>query len=510
VLGVLGGSSWAPRAQETPSDVIRIGIQKNGGYEIVTLPIETYVARVLSGEALPGSEPAALEALAIAVRTYAAANRGKHRADGFDLCDQTHCQVMRTATADTDRAATATTGEILIYEGAPASIYYSASCGGRTERPSNVWPGADDPPYLPSQDDDGCGGSPQWSAELTAGDLQRAFAAAGYRGTLRGMRIASHNQSGRVQTLSLEGLTPSEISGQDLRAVVGRTLGWQRVMSTSFELRRSGDAYRFSGRGSGHGVGMCVIGSTKLAARGRSAPEILKRYYPGTTIARDRKGAAPAPRSTTTTAAPPPSPQPSPLPKPTTPPAPPPATAATAAAIATPSDILVSLPEGDDGERRVIAGLVARERDRVAGELGVTAPPRLSLRFHPTTNAYEQASRRPWFTLAARTTELQFVPLTLLRDRGVLERTIRRELVHAMVDDTLADRPLWVREGIASYYAEPDEQRPERRSGARAICPGNGELLQPLSQGALLDALARARSCVEQQLEAGHAWRDIK
>jgi len=206
VLCGLSVPSSLPRAQETPADTIRIGIQKNGGYEIVTLPVETYVARVLTGEALPGTEPAALEALAIAVRTYAAANRGKHRADGFDLCDQTHCQVMRAATPDTDRAATATAGEILIYDGAPASIYYSASCGGRTERPSNVWPGADDPPYLPSQDDDGCGGSPQWSAELTAGDLQRAFAAAGYRGTLRGMRIASHNQSGRVQTLSLEEL----------------------------------------------------------------------------------------------------------------------------------------------------------------------------------------------------------------------------------------------------------------------------------------------------------------
>src|SRR5689334_23131336 len=153
VLGVLCSSAWTPRAQETPTDTIRIGIQKNGGYDIVTLPLETYVARVLAGEALPGSDPAALEALAIAVRTYTAANRGKHRADGFDLCDQTHCQVMRAATADTDRAAAATAGAILMYDGAPASIYYSASCGGRTERPSNVWPGADDPPYLPAQDD---------------------------------------------------------------------------------------------------------------------------------------------------------------------------------------------------------------------------------------------------------------------------------------------------------------------------------------------------------------------
>ncbi len=80
---------------------------------VTTVPLETYVARVLAGEAGRDSQPAALEALAIAVRTYTLANRGRHRADGFDLCDETHCQVMRTATAATERAAAATAGRVL-------------------------------------------------------------------------------------------------------------------------------------------------------------------------------------------------------------------------------------------------------------------------------------------------------------------------------------------------------------------------------------------------------------
>jgi stage II sporulation protein D len=83
--------------------------------------METYVARVLAGEALRDSRPAALEALAITLRTFAEANRGRHRADGFDLCDQTHCQVVRTATAATERAAQATAGRLLLLrDGAPA------------------------------------------------------------------------------------------------------------------------------------------------------------------------------------------------------------------------------------------------------------------------------------------------------------------------------------------------------------------------------------------------------
>src|SRR5471032_2897507 len=116
---------------------LRIGLeQTGGGHTIVTMPLETYVARVLAGEAARDSQPAALEALAITVRTFALANRGRHRADGFDLCDQTHCQVVRTATAATDRAAQATAGRLLLRDGAPAPVYYSASRGGHTQIPS--------------------------------------------------------------------------------------------------------------------------------------------------------------------------------------------------------------------------------------------------------------------------------------------------------------------------------------------------------------------------------------
>ena len=194
---------------------LRIGFARpGGGYTIQALPLETYIARVLAGEAARESPAAALDVLAITIRTFALGNRDRHRADGFDLCDETHCQVVRTATAATTRAAQATAGQVLMRNGAIASVFYSASCGGRTEIPSNVWPGADDPPYLPSSDDDACGGAPAWEAELDEADLLRAFRAAGFRGDrFREMRITARNNSGRAARLSLEGLTPPEISG---------------------------------------------------------------------------------------------------------------------------------------------------------------------------------------------------------------------------------------------------------------------------------------------------------
>jgi stage II sporulation protein D len=276
-------------------------VLSGGTYTVTVVPLDTYVARVLAGEAAPNTAPAALEALAIAVRTYTVANMGKHRSDGFDLCDQTHCQVMRTANASTERASAATAGLILLDGRTAATIYYSASCGGRTELPSEVWPKSNDPSYLPSRDDDACRGFPAWSAELTTADLQRALAAAGLRGTLRDIRIAARNESGRVSKLVLEGMTPSEMSGQDLRMAIGPTLGWMRILSANFELRRVATVYRFTGRGSGHGVGMCVIGAMHRAEAGQTAAQILSQYYPGL-----RMGpyTVVAPPGVTTTAAP--------------------------------------------------------------------------------------------------------------------------------------------------------------------------------------------------------------
>ena len=120
-------------------------------------------------------------------------------------------------------------------------------------------------------------------------------------------------------------------------------------------------------------------------------------------------------------------------------------------------------------------------RDELSKTLGVPPPANITLRFHPTTDDYEQATRQPWFTSGAWVkdgvkAELHLLPLAVLRERGVLERTIRYELVHAMADDILGKRPAWVREGAAIYFAG---ERPipgqgttgAPRSEPRAVCP---------------------------------------
>jgi len=153
--------------------------------------------------------------------------------------------------------------------------------------------------------------------------------------------------------------------------------------------------------------------------------------------------------------------------------------------------------------------------------LGVPPPATMTLRFHPTTDDYERATGQSWFTSGAWVqdgvkAELHLLPLAVLRERGVLERTIRHELVHAMADGVLGKRPAWVREGAAIYFAG---ERPIPGQGTtgvvvrpelRADCPRDNELLRPVSVGALSNAYARARSCFARQIAAGKTWRDVK
>ena len=482
-LCVLG--AFSPRSGAQTG--IRIGVLNGGAYSVTVVPLDTYVARVLAGEAAPNTAPAALEALAVAVRTYTAANLGKHRSDGFDLCDQTHCQVMRVANSDTERAAEATAGLVLLNGDRPATIYYSASCGGRSEIPSAVWPGSPDPPHLPSREDDACRGFPAWSAELATADLQRALAAGGFRGTLRDIRIASRHPSGRVDKLTLDGMTPAQISGQELRMVVGPTLGWLRILSTSFELRRVDAGFRFTGRGSGHGVGMCVIGAMHRAEAGETSGAILERYYPGLQLGQYVPRAAPAP--------------PVVAPSPVVP-------TVSSSVVPRRTDIVVGLPQSEASDLEALESLAARARDDLVRTLGVPAPASLALTFHASAGAFEQASGRPWFASGAVVEgRIHFLPVPILRDRGVLERTIRRALVQLLTGSVLETRPMWVREGVASYFADaPSTTQAE----PRAVCPGDNELNRPISAGALTEAYARARFCVARQLASGKAWQELR
>jgi hypothetical protein len=129
----------------------------------------------------------------------------------------------------------------------------------------------------------------------------------------------------------------------------------------------------------------------------------------------------------------------------------------------------------------------------------------VTLRFHPTTDDYERATDRAWFTSGALVKgELHLLPLAVLRERGVLDRTIRHELIHLMTDAIYDRRPQWVREGAAIYFAgakpTPGETRPRPgfRPEPRGSCPSDNELTRPVSVGAFKRLHSRPQRCANR------------
>src|SRR5688572_16589429 len=221
-----------PASEKIPDPFfVRLGrTAADGGTRVENVAVDAYIAQVLAGEGQPKASDAAQDALAITARTFAVANRNRHRSEGFDLCDTTHCQVVRPATAITRRAAEATSGRVLLHQGQPAFVFYSAWCGGQTELASQVWPGAadyaDEPSPPRSLEDDACEGEPEWSSEVRADQIEAALRAAGLRGSRLGeLRVLSRNQYERLAHRRGEGFTPPDLSGHELRMAIARAAG---------------------------------------------------------------------------------------------------------------------------------------------------------------------------------------------------------------------------------------------------------------------------------------------
>ena len=120
-------------------------------------------------------------------------------------------------------------------------------------------------------------------------------------------------------------------------------------------------------------------------------------------------------------------------------PAPAPAAArvptAIAVPVAAPSPIAMSLPDDDEGERTTLQQLALAARDDLAKTLGLTAPPRVVVRVHPTTQSYERATSQSWFTSGALVGEE--VPLPQIAERVNLETGWVDDSLDALLVETM-------------------------------------------------------------------------
>ena len=289
------GNLKAGTAIETRLGPIRIGKQEYPGrMEIFRedkklllvneVDMEDYIASVVSSE-LPASWGLeAKKAQAVAARSYTYMRRSTSK-KAYHLDGTVADQVYKGLRADpSSRAAvTATRGQVLSQDGHLVSTFYSSTCAGQTENPENVWPGR--PSHGVSSVECGfCEGSRslKWNAKINEADLLAAARKSGHRAkSVKELVVLETHASGRAAQLELKTNRGGILwSANEFRQL----LGWDQVRSTLFKLRRRKHGYEISGRGFGHGVGLCQWGAQGMDRKAMDYKDILSHYYPGSQL----------------------------------------------------------------------------------------------------------------------------------------------------------------------------------------------------------------------------------
>lgn len=254
------------------------------------LGLEDYLYGVVPCEIGPISTETfeAVKAQAVAARSFTLTRLTKRRGLGFQLYDSyardQEYQGAGRETALGNRAVDETRGEVLLYHGEPAEALYHANCGGVTANGSQ--------PYLKSiADTPGgrrrtpyCAGSKHssWRTGFSREDFENRL------GTLLGVdgrvEVRSYgvetDNSGRASHLRFKTRKGSyRISGSDFRLGLG-------LKSTLFKMEMGRNSVVFTGKGWGHGSGLCQDGAIEMARRGSNHREILLHYYSGVKLGR--------------------------------------------------------------------------------------------------------------------------------------------------------------------------------------------------------------------------------
>ena len=289
------------------------------------LPLEAYLESAVGSEMRSDLPPAFSQAQAICARSTVLATAGRHhRAEGFDLCNDDHCQCYQ----GTQREAGAviapvreTASQVLLHDRRVVDARYAKSCGGVSERYEAVW-GDEGPDYFQIRPD-----GDFKAPDLTRGHYARYFLRkapdawcnpdkhpypepwdkdplfrweysysraelgqlieqkTGHRvGAVQTLDALSRGASGRILILEIHGSAGRTRIYGELN--IRRALSQSHLPSSFFEVDAHEDTLTLRGGGWGHGVGLCQLGAAAMAREGWSVDKILDHYYPGSALSR--------------------------------------------------------------------------------------------------------------------------------------------------------------------------------------------------------------------------------
>lgn len=240
--------------------------------------LEDYLPGVVRAEAGRAGPPEYFKAQAVVARTYAYRTIDRHELDGFDLCDDTHCQVYPGIIGESviTEACRSTAGKVITDgQGVLIEAAFHGNCGGVTASSEDVWVARH--PYLVSITDPWCGysASAAWVKRIALTDWHDFLRS---RGVMPGEESALYSPAGikpvRIMNRTAAG---KNINSEEIRVRFG-------LRSAFFTMMPEGDSLAVTGRGYGHGVGLCQDGARAMAEKNMSYEKITGFYYPGTQV----------------------------------------------------------------------------------------------------------------------------------------------------------------------------------------------------------------------------------
>lgn len=270
-------------AVEVGASPFSVSVMRVSNDEVENVPVEQYVAGVVSSEMPTDFELEALKAQAVAARTFTVnflLNGSEN--NNYDLTDTTEHQVYKSQQElqeqwgaayqqnmnKINQAVKETEGQIITYQGAPITASFFSTSNGYTENSEDYW--QQEVAYLRSVESPWDKKSPKFSNQktLTIAEVSEVLEIALQDDKEIAMEI-SHTDSGRVEAITIAGNT---FSGPEFREKLD-------LPSSDFTIEQSNSHLIFTTEGFGHGVGMSQYGANGMAQEGKNYEDIIHHYY---------------------------------------------------------------------------------------------------------------------------------------------------------------------------------------------------------------------------------------
>jgi stage II sporulation protein D len=297
VLGALGGCTpkqKKPMPQKKLKSEPTISLYLNDTGQVKRIKMEEYIQGVVAAEMEPDWPVKALAAQAILARTFTlkkmqdSGGVPAHKTDASTSVEEFQAYDAGKINENVRNAVQMTRGQVVKHRGNYINAWFSACDGGTAASAvEGLAFNKEKTPYIRAGAKDGCLSittpeNKQWTASFPLNTVRAAVLKASGKDTgdinSTNVAIIKKGPSGRAEAIKIGKAT---ISGSALRLA----LGSDKIRSIYLNsLSVSGGNVVMSGKGFGHGVGMCQWGARKMAQEGKGAADIIKFYFKDVTI----------------------------------------------------------------------------------------------------------------------------------------------------------------------------------------------------------------------------------